>query len=124
MTAGNFFSKPQRLSGRKTIDALFSQGEGGFVYPVRYIYKVGEGQGAAVLVSVSKKHHKRAVARNLIKRRIREAFRTRNAELERIAAEKGIKIEIALLYATKDIVEFEKIGDAVGKIIAQICERV
>lgn len=122
----NSFPKEQRLSGRRAIDGLFSGGAGGFVYPLRYVFsaeKSGE-PGVAVLVSVSKKYHKRAVRRNLLKRRMREAFRTQSNALRAAAAERGVRVNIALLYSTKDIVEFQKIGDAVGKILAQVSERM
>ncbi len=122
----NSFPKWQRLSGRRAIDGLFEGGTGGFVYPVRYVLTAEGGDAAdvAVLVSVSKKYHKRAVRRNLIKRRIREAFRTQNGALKALAADKGVKVNIALLYGSKDVLEYEKIKDAVGKIIGQVSQRV
>lgn len=122
----NSFGKEKRLSGRKTIDALFANGDSGFVYPLRFLFAATENEtpGVAVLVSVPKKNHKKAVARNLLKRRIREAFRTQNTELESLADGRGMKINIALLYVAKDIAEFEKIKDAVGKILTQIPERM
>ncbi len=46
-------------------------------YPFRFVFFPAElaTTPAQVLISVSKKRHKRAVDRNLMKRRIREAYR-------------------------------------------------
>lgn len=119
------FPKSDRLSGRKAVDGLFAQGDGGFVYPLRYVFLCdGEATGVRSLMSVPKKLHKRAVRRNLLKRRMREALRTRCGALRTLAAGRGTGVNIALIYVTKDVVEFEKIGDAVSKIVAQIGRRI
>ena len=119
---GNTFRKSERLCGEKRISALFASGRSGFVYPFRYVFSVADSPdpGVSVLISVSKKYHKRAVKRNLLKRRTREAFRTRkHALLERTAA-RGIHIDLALILITKDEVAFKTIDDAVARILAQI----
>ncbi len=122
----NSFPKSARLSGRRAIDGLFEMGDSGFVYPVRYVLAVEKSDcsGVAVLVSVPKKFHKRAVGRNRLKRRMREAFRTQSGALKAIAGQKGVKINIALLYGCRDVLEFEKIRDVVGKIIGQVYKMV
>ena len=123
----NSFPKSERLSGRDAISRLFDSGEKGFAYPIRYIFSVAEAEdapGVAVLVSVSKKYFKRAYKRNLLKRRMREAFRTRKQDLAERARQKGVRVEMALMYSTKDIVEFNEINDAVEKILARIGERM
>jgi ribonuclease P protein component len=124
-TQGHSFPKSDRLSGRKAIEGLFARGGGGFVYPLRYVFLADDGrEGVATLVSVPKKLHKRAVGRNLLKRRMREALRMRSGELKALAAERGTGVRLALLYVTKDVVDFEKIGDAVGKILGQVGGRL
>ena len=77
------FPRAERLRSRKQIARLFEKGESGVVYPIRYVFLTGEDDagdatdegGLSVLVSVSKRNHKRANVRNLLKRRIREAYR-------------------------------------------------
>ena len=76
----------------------------------------GAVSGVRVLVSVSKRYHKRAVVRNLLKRRIREAYRLNKQPLE------GRNLSIGLLYLSNDILEYKVIEDAVRKIIAKISE--
>lgn len=135
------FPASGRLKSKRLIDSLFSNGKGGLVYPVRYIVeerKQGEeggrpsgsgnvkeikeginpdGAGVKVLVSVSKRYHKRAVVRNLLKRRMREAYRIQKQPL----TESGKNISLGLMYASGDVLDYKEIEDAIGKIIAKIC---
>lgn len=122
------FSKSERLCGG-AVDALFVRNKGGYVHPYRYIYKVremGEGDEAnvAVLVVVPKRNVKRAVGRNLLKRRTREAYRTQKTALIEKAVEKGKRVDIGLIYNTKEILEYKTIRDAVGEILEKVMGRL
>ncbi|MBO4755708.1 MAG: ribonuclease P protein component [Bacteroidales bacterium] len=75
-------SKSERLCGKKAVEALFGQGKGGVKGCLRFRYVQREDEGPSrILVSVPKRSFKRAVKRNLLKRRIREAYRRQKALL-------------------------------------------
>lgn len=72
------FGKSDRLKSLKEIGRLFESGESFLVYPLRIVYlssKTEEFQGLKATFSVSKKNFKKAVARNRIRRQLREAYR-------------------------------------------------
>ncbi|MEJ7558896.1 MAG: ribonuclease P protein component [Pedobacter sp.] len=74
----NTFTKEERLCSRKSIDLLFKNGSSFLLYPFRVSYLLTETPSSfpvQVVINVSKKRYKRAVDRNLIKRRTREAYR-------------------------------------------------
>lgn len=76
---------------------------------------------ASVLFSVPKKFHKRANKRNLLRRRMREAYRLNKSLL----AEGGVRgADLALVYSVKDVAEYKRIENAIRKIISQIVECV
>lgn len=89
------FRKEERLCSRKHLDLLFKNGSSFLLYPFRISYlfiDVPAGIPVQVVINVPKKRYKRAVDRNLIKRRIREAYRL-NKQLEfynQLSTDKGL----------------------------------
>ena len=84
----NTFKKEERLCSKKFVDLLFKNGSSFLLYPFRLTYlpfvpDPGESRPfpVQVVINVAKKRYKRAVDRNLIKRRIREVYRLQKANL-------------------------------------------
>lgn len=77
---------------------------------------------AAVMVSVPKRLHKRANVRNLLKRRMREAYRLHKEPLRELCTQHHIRLSIGLLYSSGEIADFNTIENAVRKIILTIQE--
>ena len=69
--------KRERLSGKTAISTLMKKGRWGGAGCLKYcILSPGGAEFNRLIVSVSKRSFKRAVKRNLLKRRMREAYRT------------------------------------------------
>ena len=74
--------KSERLYKKKDIQELFDKGSSFYLYPFRiFVQKQSEQNIHQVLFSVSKKNFKKAVDRNRIKRRMREAYRLNKGAL-------------------------------------------
>lgn len=74
------FPKAEKLCGKTAVSLLISGGSRGNTANLRYYYMLPQSGTASeapnlFLVSVPKRYFKRAVKRNLLKRRIREAYR-------------------------------------------------
>ena len=72
------YRKKDKLKSKKLIEQLFTEGKVMTAYPLRLVYLKTDFEDNSVLktgVSVSKRLHKTAVARNSIKRLLREAYR-------------------------------------------------
>lgn len=112
----NTLPKKERLCGKTGISMLLAKGKHGNVPGMRYICLKGTGQEEnRIMVSVPKKLFKRAVKRNLLKRRIRESYRKQKHNL---TTESGL--DLLFMYSTKEILSYEEIYSAVGNIIEKI----
>ena len=104
------FNKKEKLKSQKLIEQLFAQGQSVAAYPLRLVYikttfdadvKIKTG------VSVSKRHFKKAVDRNRIKRLMREAYRLQKAKyVDNISGQYALMV----LYIGKDGTDFETVS--------------
>lgn len=114
----NTLPKKERLCGKTGISELLAKGKHGNVPGIRYLCHKGTGKEEnRIMVSVPKKLFKRAVKRNLLKRRIRESYRKQKHNL---TVEGGL--DVLFMYSTKEILSYEDIYTAVGQIIDKINE--
>lgn len=108
--------KKERLCGKKGIDSLLAKGRHGSAGPIRYIYSAQNGEEfSRILISVPKKLFKRAVKRNLLKRRIRESWRKLKHGLSDAAG-----IDILFMYSTKEVLTYQEIHSHIEAIVSKI----
>lgn len=97
----NTFSRTERLKQKRLFDQLFSNANKQLRHPVLAIWKEVElpaNVPAQVGFSVPKKHYKRAVQRNHVKRRLREAYRLQKHSLHRLLL--NDQRQVAILFVT------------------------
>lgn len=116
------FKKEERLCSKKLLDKLYHSGSSFLLYPFRLTWLVTEvlpaDVPAQVVISVSKRKFKRAVDRNLIKRRSREIYRLNKAELLYSFLEKPLLLGIS--YIGNEIADYpfmeKKLSQALLKL--------
>ncbi len=111
------FPKAEKLCGKREIAALVTHGRRGGSGCLRYCFLPNTLEYSRILVSVPKKHFKRAVKRNLLKRRIREAFR-----LQKDMLQDGLpsRYDILFTYVDNEIADYGTIRAAVAAILSEI----
>lgn len=124
-TKPNGLAKSERLSSLTAVRRLFQDGVSGFVYPFRYtvIVEKSTSPTVEVLFSVPKRNHKRANKRNLLRRRTKEAYRLNKSSLWSVTMERGVAVDIALVYSSKEVLPYKTIENAVRRILDEVVER-
>lgn len=106
------FKKEERLCSKILIDDLFDRNAKDnfsvMSFPFKIVFKPisnteNLNKNSVILISVSKRSFKKAVDRNLIKRRVREAYRLHKSEIEKEL------YRIAFIYVGKVILDFQSI---------------
>ncbi|MBO4454944.1 MAG: ribonuclease P protein component [Bacteroidales bacterium] len=109
--------KAERLCGRTAIGTLMSKGKWERTAHLRCCYLSGNGlEFSRLMVSVPKRWFKRAVKRNLLKRRMREAYRLQKELL-------GPGFDILFNYNAQEIADFETIRSEVAGILGKIASK-
>lgn len=120
----NTFKKEERLCNKGSISDLFHKGSSFLVYPFRVVSLVEKGEhiiAPQVLISVPKRRIKKAVSRNKIKRKIKEAYRLQKQPLLDFGMGGRLKVLVGIQYVGKEDLPYtllyEKIGVSLNKLM-------
>lgn len=133
----NSLKKSERLKHRKKIDELFQNGKSFAIYPLRIYYKVEklsaevttqpdnangleQKQGVLAGVGVSKRHFRKAVDRNRIKRLLRESYRTQKHGLTGLVDSLQIRVDLFLIYTGRELPALEICEKATGQSLEKL----
>ena len=115
--------KDERIRGSKRIEYLFVNGLSFVSYPLRVVFieqsRVTSSQ-VSIFVSVPKKKIKSAVARNRVRRLIREAYRLNKYIFDRNCLNENQMLEIAFVYLKNEMSDYETIERSVRKALKEI----
>lgn len=124
---GFTLKKDERLCRQKVLGELFTSGESFLVYPLKVVFlKTDASQPYPVQAAfaVSKRNFKRAVKRNLMKRRMREAYRLNKLALYDELAAKELHIAAMFIFIGKDLAEFAAIEKAMFSALKKIAAKL
>ena len=119
--------KRERLCAKTLIDQLF-MGHSSVKkdWPVKVVYQVVKRKDAQdvpveMLVSVSKRHFKRAVKRNHVKRQLRESYRLHKSVLfDALASHPDAKLMIAFIWMSGQIEDTEKVDGMMQRALDKV----
>jgi ribonuclease P protein component len=135
------FNKREKLKSRKAIEALFRSGSSLSSPPFRLIYRKIEqntsfppllnereelrGTSPVLMtVAVPKKLIRKAVHRNLLKRRTREAYRLNKPSFCALATKKKLHYELLFLYQATEIVDYAIIKNSIQVLLFRLTEKM
>ncbi len=117
----NSLKSSERLKSRTLIKSLFEEGRGKVIYPIKAVWRVTPlghpGLPAQAGFAVSKKKLQRAVDRNLVKRRMREAYRQNKASFYKLLEEQELQVALMFLFLHKEPLPYKIIS---GKLVLSL----
>lgn len=123
----NGFPLKEHLKSKSIIDRLYATGATATAFPLRAVFMELPADStfatASILISVAKRRFRHAVDRNLVKRRIREAYRLSKHPFIATLDEQNKKMAIAIIYIDTKHNSTDFIKKKMGKLLATITEK-
>jgi ribonuclease P protein component len=117
------FDKSERLCSRKIIEKLFETGSIFYSPLFKVVWEKGEYPfpgPAQVAFSVSKRGFRLAVTRNLIKRRMREAYRKNKSPLYDNLLSQNIQIAFVVIMRGNTVPDYAAVEKAIIGVINKL----
>ncbi|MHC1706262.1 MAG: ribonuclease P protein component [Bacteroidales bacterium] len=117
------FPKEERLHVSRLIELLFTKGKSFHYYPLKATWILLPDVMASpvqILITVPKKNFKHAVYRNLLKRRIKEAYRLNKSALLNSVKKHDRHLLLALIYTAPNALPFQDIQEKINLILQRL----
>jgi len=122
------FHRKERLKSRKVIGKLFQEGHSFISYPIRFVWVKMETPlsdfSIQMALTVPKRAFPKAVDRNRLRRRIREAYRLHKHSLYQQLEEQETQYGLMLIYINKTAMDFHEIEKGVKKGLSKLGKKL
>lgn len=121
------FKKNERLCSKIIIEKLFNEGKSIYSGSLKLIWLIidlPEEVPVQSVINVSKRRFKRAVKRNLLRRKMKEAFRLNKFSLYTTLEKKNKQLALMILYNSNSICDFSQISEAMKELLQSLINKL
>ena len=121
------FPKKQKLCSEKVIARLFANGKSISENPFRVVWLFEENNDnvfVKALIVVSKKKLALAVDRNVVKRRIQEAYRIQKNKLEAFLESNNQQLNLAIIYQQQKTLDYKALDEKINLLLARLIKEL
>jgi len=121
------FPKKQKLCSETVIQEMFSSGKSFKTSAFRLVWKVFNNEDEVIIKSiivVPKKKIRLAVKRNIVRRRMKEAYRLHKIMLENILKDNDLQLSIAMIYQKENILPYKTMEEEIKLILERLSKEI
>jgi ribonuclease P protein component len=121
------FPKKQKLCSETVIKEMFYNGKSFTTSSFRLVWKQDDNEVKVNLKSiivVPKKRIRLATKRNIIRRRMNEAYRLHKIEFENILKVKKLQLSIAIIYQKGNILPYKTMEEEIKLILERLSKEI
>lgn len=120
--------KEERLKSNRSIQELLRQGKTVSGYPLKMYWNFSpdlqQKYPARAAISVPKRKFRRAVDRNLMKRRIREAYRLNKHILYETLDQRQQKIQLIILLLSDEFIPYTQLEKGIRELLLKLVNKL
>ncbi len=128
MTTNYTFGKEERLKSSLQIQELLKDGQSISAFPFKIFWGESEDPHqkfpSRTAILVPKRKFKRAVDRNYMKRRIREAFRQNKNLIYQPLQERDLNIKIVILLLADEFISFDRLDTGIRELLGKLADKI
>ena len=121
------YPKKEKLTSKILISKLFEDSQQIYKYPLKLLWintELPANVPVQSTISVSKRRFKKAVTRNLLKRRMREAFRLNKNDLYNQLSVDNRQIAVMIIYQSNEILPYSTIEKSIINLFSELQKKV
>lgn len=121
------FPKKQKLCNETAIKEMFSNGNSFVIHNIRLVWKEqvnSDDVAIKSIIVVPKKQLKLAADRNIVRRRMKEAYRLNKSTIENSLKNKGKQLNIAIVYQNDKRLSYKVIEEKIKLILGRLREEI
>ena len=126
------YQKKDKLKSRKQTQFLFAKGQSMNAFPIKLIYTIEtlesvESPASGTLqagVGAPSRTFRKAVARNRVKRLLREGYRLERPAFIEAAVIKGLRINLFFLYTDATVISQKEMQEKIKQLLSRLSEKI